>query len=578
MLPRLRSSDNYIEHLLRIDGGESSSSHSRQQQQQQLYATATNPRALFRNFVLFCVLYSVAHATVDGVLAFSAAELGASLGSDGSSSLYFFYTFSALLFAKPALRAFGAKRVVLLGLIGLLCYVTSFFIALTADDKNQPGTAFIFLLGASIGGIGAGFLWTAQGSYYCINARAYAFANNEQDSSVALANFASIFASAYLLLETLFKIFATVIYLAKDRSTSWKPIVFGVYVTAAFCAVVAFSLCVKNLTPRIHRPSTSRTMATVTTSLAHHRSGDSISISISQDEDLTLTLTEDPGDEDDSQRRESGGNSSVQSISFDDEPVLVNLQSEPRLSDSLMSSVILPPTLWEDVSAVGRALLRSRRLQLLMPYQISFGLSSGFVNSYMMAKVVAVYLGDGYIGLMSALATLTAVILSWPYARVATSAKHGKWYIMLFGGCCFVFGGLSVLLLTDEQMSSWPFLVCYFLVYGAARSAWESTNKAVVAEYFDADDKLKDSAFAAVYFMSGLAGAFGFFFYKFMDRTQLASINTIVPLVALICYHHSHTYVAGIAQENPRESSNHLDAESPITTTSRHSLRANVEN
>lgn len=461
--------------------------------------------ALLRNFVLFCLLFSIAHATVDGVLAFSAAELGASLGSDGSSSLYFFYTFSALLFAKPALRAFGAKRVVLLGLVGLLCYVSSFFLALCV-----PGTSSVFLLGASIGGIGAGFLWTAQGSYYSINARAYAFANNDADSSAALANFASIFASSYLLLETLFKLFATIIYLAKDRQGSWKAVVFGSYVTAAFCAIVAFSVCVKNL--------------------ALHQRG----TSMAQDHPIDVPPTED-------------GRGAFKSISSFDEPVRVHVQAAgEELSDSLLmlgTSVLLPSTLWEDASAVGRALLKSRRLQLLMPYQICFGLSSGFVNSYVMAKVVAVYLGDGYIGLYSALATLTAVILSWPYARMATSMAHGKYYIMIVGGACFVFGGLSVLCLTDAQMSSWPFLTLYFVIYGAARSAWESTNKAVVAQYFDRDEKLKESAFAAVYFCSGLAGAFGFFFYKFLTRTQLAAINTVVPLVALASYHFSHRHV-----------------------------------
>lgn len=506
-------------------------------------STRGAPRvALFRNFVLFCLLFSIAHATVDGVLAFSAAELGASLGSDGSSSLYFFYTFSALLFAKPALRAFGAKRVVLLGLIGLLAYVSSFFLALCV-----PGTSFVFLVGASIGGIGAGFLWTAQGSYYSINARAYAFASNDPDSSVALANFASIFASSYLLLETLFKLFATVIYLAKDRQGSWKAVVFGSYVSAAFCAIVAFSMCVKNLTPRF---------------IGDGGGGTSLRPSPLSQEDHDAegpaTFFSAPG--------------AFKSISFD-EPVMVHVQAEAQLSDSLMlrSSALLPPTLWEDVSAVGRALLRSRRLQLLMPYQICFGLSSGFVNSYVMAKVVAVYLGDGYIGLMSALATLTAVILSWPYAHMATTMAHGKYYIMLLGGGCFVFGGLSVLCLTDAQMSSWPFLTSYFVIYGAARSAWESTNKAVVAQYFDRDDKLKDSAFAAVYFMSGLAGAFGFFFYKFMTRTQLAAINTVVPLVALACYHFSHIH----APEHLGEEEQGVVTESTETpmTSSSHILR-----
>jgi len=467
---------------------------------------SSSARGLFQNFILFCLLYSIAHATVDGVLAYTAAELGSSVGSDGSALLYFFYTFSSLLAARPVLRAFGAKRMVFFGLMGLLCYVSTFFISILGGAKG------IFLFGASLGGIGAGFLWTGQGSYYSLNARAYAQASGETDSSVALANFASIFASTYLLMETLLKMFATIIYLAKDKKGEWKSIVFGLYVTAAFFSAIYFYFMVKNLKPVMYLTEAGADVAGL---------GNNIKISLQEDCDV----------------------------------VVVDLSHGSKLTDSVRPQPPPPPPqqqqpevrpfnrLLQDVMSVGKALCTNRRLQLLMPYQICFGLSAGFVNSYMTAKVVAVYLGDGFIGLMSAIATLTAVILAWPYARIATTYREqGKWYVMIIGGCCFLFSGLSVLCLTDAQMSSWGFLVTYFIIYGAARSAWESTNKAVVAEYFGHDEKLKDSAFAAVYFMSGLAGAFGFVFYKFMNREQLAVINTVSPLIALITYHLSHTH------------------------------------
>jgi MFS family permease len=452
------------------------------------------------------------------------------VGSDGSALLYFFYTFSSLLIARPLLRLFGAKRLVLFGLVGLLCYVGSFFIAVSG------GANAVFLLGASIGGIGAGALWTGQGSYYSLNARAYALAKRDADSSAALANFASIFASTYLLLETLLKMFATIIYIVKDKQGEWKSIVFGLYVTVAFVSVVLFSLTVKNLKPYLDLD------ALVSDGVAGAGGGDegaddSISGGRGSNAQGGYLRTANP----------------LPSVSADaDDEVVINLSREAKLSESLrlsLQSQSLSATakphdqLLRDILSVGKALCSNRRLQLLMPYQVCFGLSAGFVNSYMTAKVVAVYLGDGFIGLMSALATLTAVILAWPYARIATSHRNGKWYVMMAGGCCFLYSGLSVLCLSDAQMSSWPFLVSYFIIYGAARSAWESTNKAVVADYFGHDEKLKDSAFAAVYFMSGLAGAFGFVFYKFMSREQLAAINTVVPLLAIVSYHFSNSHM-----------------------------------
>jgi hypothetical protein len=103
---------------------------------------------LFINYLLFCILFSITHATVDAVLAFSSAELGTGLGSSAGFSLYIGYTVSALLFAKPVLNQLESKNSVLLGLTGLLLYVLSFFIAVWI-----PNISFVFIIGASLGGI-----------------------------------------------------------------------------------------------------------------------------------------------------------------------------------------------------------------------------------------------------------------------------------------------------------------------------------------------------------------------------------------------------------------------------------------
>jgi hypothetical protein len=117
--------------------------------------------ALYYNFVMFSVLYSITHACVDAVLAFSVAELGSRIGSFGGFSLYICYTLSALFIAKPVLKHLNSKLVVLFGLSALLCYVMSFFIAIIADKSAEN----VFVIGSCIGGFGAGCLWTGQASY-----------------------------------------------------------------------------------------------------------------------------------------------------------------------------------------------------------------------------------------------------------------------------------------------------------------------------------------------------------------------------------------------------------------------------
>jgi hypothetical protein len=197
---------------------------------------------LFWNYVLFCFLYSCSHGAVDSVLAYSTAELGDVVGSNGSFSLYICYTFSALLLAKPMLRVLSPKNSVFCGLCGMLCYVALFFLAI----RNLQYAPYIFVLGGCLGGIGAGIIWPSQAVYFSISALNYAECA-KLENSYALGRFAAIFTMFYLGLETTFKAVATVIYLsgAESSSTSWHNTVFGVYTVLAYIAVTSFGLFVR---------------------------------------------------------------------------------------------------------------------------------------------------------------------------------------------------------------------------------------------------------------------------------------------------------------------------------------------
>lgn len=437
---------------------------------------AAKAKKLYYNYILFCIFYSIAHGTVDGVLAYATAELGSNLGADSGFALYITYTLSALLVAKPILRYYGCKRSVFIGLCGMLCYVTSFFLAVIIKPLSYP----IFMTGASAGGVCAGILWTAQGDYYSKNAYQYAIASDKKVKEVTI-NFASIFCVVYLFFETAFKILATAIFVADKNDDNWRSIVFGVYAISALLSVVAFQLNVSNLKITDSHVGNSRSSinnTTTTSSVISNASNSSSS---------------------------GGGTGSWGSVK-------------------------------KDVIAVVTALSSNRKLQLLMPYQICFGLSSGFVGYYMNSYVVAKYIGDGYIGILSALSTFTAVILAVPYAKLSNKKKYGSWMIIIFGTLCFFFSAFPLTIYSNSDIAHWSFIVIYYCIHGAGRGAWESTNKAVITQYFPSEE-MKDTAFASVYFTSGLAGAIGFFFYQYMSRGQLVLLNTIVPLIALICFH-----------------------------------------
>ena len=180
------------------------------------------------NFIIFCVLFSIVHATVDAILSFASTELGPQVGSYTSFLLFFSYTLSALFLAKPFLKYFTKKCGVVLGLSGLLIYVIAFLISLLEPQSSL----IIFSVGASVGGITAGILWTSQGSYYSLNATRYAESVSKDDVS-AKNSFSSIFAFTYLSFEALVMFLATLIYWLQKHGTiqgnNWKIIVFGMY-------------------------------------------------------------------------------------------------------------------------------------------------------------------------------------------------------------------------------------------------------------------------------------------------------------------------------------------------------------
>jgi hypothetical protein len=111
-----------------------------------------NDYNLYRNYILFCICFSVTHGSVDSVLDYASSELGASLASYAGFVLYFFYTISSLLLAKPILFYIGLKPAVLWGIFSFLCYVASFFLSIVFQSQAY----FFFLSGAAICGVGAG--------------------------------------------------------------------------------------------------------------------------------------------------------------------------------------------------------------------------------------------------------------------------------------------------------------------------------------------------------------------------------------------------------------------------------------
>lgn len=405
------------------------------------------------NFVYFSLFYSIVHASVDSVLAYATAELGKSLGAYGGFTLYIFYTFSALLLAKPFLSFFDSKFCVLCGLLGTLFYVCGFFVSIIFPALSW----YIFISGAAIGGMGAGLLWTAQGAYYSINTEEYSKLNNENRIEVS-HTLAAIFAGLYLGSDAIFKFFATIWYVIQEKTEntfSWKILLFGFYTLLALISTILFKMRILKLNskdiPPIH---------------------------------------------------------SYENLLFD-----ISLQ----------------------VFSVSNYILKVRNLQLLLPFQVTFGFAAGMVNGYMNGVVVKDSLGDGYIGLFSGLITLIAALIAYPCEYYSNKYKNGALHIIILGASLFGFNGFMVSLMPKYIISNIACILLFYLSFGIARGIWENTNKAIVNNLFVIPDA-KEGAFASIYFASGLSGALGFLFFRYLSHETIGLISIICSVISIICF------------------------------------------
>ena len=366
---------------------------------------------------------------LQSVLAYSSAELGGNLGSEAGFTLYIFYTFSALFLANPTLYFWSSKNGLLFGLLGLLVYVTSFFVSLLFINYAN----FIFLCGAAVGGIGAGILWPAQGSYFSSNADEYSKLTGNENI-IVVNNFAALFSVFYLSFETIFKLLATCLFLVEKgtASFSWRPVVFGMYSAFAFFSVICFY-------------AVAASFDTV----------DSTNIPYSASSSC---------DDIDTSRHNTNMDQSSHAMIESDiiESPQSTLISKGHSQSSFSWSIFVKESL-----TVARRLVASEKMILLVPFQLCFGFSSGLVGTYINGVIVNVYIGDGYIGFLSALITLAAVMSAAPTAYICNHYHmSGKWVVMMIGGFCFLLGGLPLLIWSDRYIAQWPFIVFYFIIHG----------------------------------------------------------------------------------------------------------------
>jgi len=423
-------------------------------------------RQLVTNFLTMSVCFSVNHATVTAMVGLASANLGSETGNLQTALLYSFYTLTALLAAKSIVSFTGDKYGIVAGLALYVVYVASFIVA----DKVPSIKKFSACLGGSIGGVAAGFLWTAQFSYFGKNAALYAQANreellkdkpddvgNDEKSIKAYINgkagdiFAAWFAIPYLGFEVIFKLMQSYIGSSTGPVTAgWSGGKDFIYVINTVFAVVAALGCVliRDL-PALEEEEDAEAREVVSPAAA-------------------------------AQREQAKGT---------------------------IANVI----------EAGELFLFDPKMAMMMSMNIAFGISAAYMNGMVTGPVATYYLGAGYGGYLLSLTAAIAALVSLPNTLKLIPASS-KPYFMCAGPICFFLIGLLPLLSGYDGWLGGKGLLVLYALQGVGRGVWEASNKACFLAYF-AHVKDKGLIGSNLIVQNGGASAIAFFFNAYSSAS-----------------------------------------------------------
>jgi len=198
----------------------------------------TQARRILWNFILMSLLFSANHGCVVACLSLATPRLGV-LGNWQSGVLYISYTGSALFGATFCVKSLGPRNCLFMGMALYCVYVSAFWIATVWHSMAEKAA----LIGAAVGGVGAGVLWTAQGAFFATAAEMHAVAM-AQATADSTRQLASLFAFLYLALELALRSLSSALVAS---GVAWSTI-FAVY-----AAVAVVSACGMLLVQQPHK-------------------------------------------------------------------------------------------------------------------------------------------------------------------------------------------------------------------------------------------------------------------------------------------------------------------------------------
>lgn len=438
-------------------------------------------KQLYVNFVVMALCFSVNHGTVGALINLSTSLLGTNLGSVNLGTLWFMYVLTALTLATTIIGMFGAKGGLLAGTGGYCIYVFSFALAVLvaatppSDDELVEHPESCVAAGAAAPGPGP-----ESGDSWCVLTPADATRTEHpgpkcECQATSLVKAVSLVGAAFGGIAAGFLWTAQGAYFARNAELYAKAggRIFGsdtaevttARATGLFSSIFAalylgFEVVMKLLSSILPEPAQLPFYAFAAASSA------------------------------------AG---------------LVLIRALPPAAPPVQKPLL------QKIGTASSLLFSYRPIQLLAPTEMVFGFSAAMMNAWVNGELVSCKegcIGKDYIGYFGTLTTVSAALASscagWYTTQTEGGIFKGKTPVMLGGNGSFGVLGLIVLLFPVSSFyGSVAMLTPLYLLQGIGRGIFESTNKAVIADYCPGERS--EAGFASFVILSGAASTIMFF-------------------------------------------------------------------
>lgn len=165
-------------------------------------------------------------------------------------------------------------------------------------------------------------------------------------------------------------------------------------------------------------------------------------------------------------------------------------------------------TPWHKTTAAFYLLLKDSKMKYMMGINAVFGFSGAFLNSFVSGQVIRIVLHDVE-------SKTEGIFVSWGASIAALASlifgklthDFGKGHVILFGNVMFLGVVLPFVFKPNLESWTWPLLAFVYASQGIGRATFESTTKAVFADFFPYE---KEGAFANIILQNGLFGSIGY--------------------------------------------------------------------